>query len=323
MTASPVPAATLRRIVEGATRAPSMHNTQPWLWRAHARTLDLYADRSRRLGTTDPDGRNLVISCGAALHHVQVVAGALGWHSEVTRFPDVSSPDLLARIRLTPAPRSPDAGRLLETVARRATDRRRFTSWPVPPERLEQLASVATHHGTIGCAVTDIADRVRAERIIGRAGDLQAAQRPFVEEQASWVGRSTPDGVPTGVLVGAGAGPYPDRFVTRPDTDLADQDVETTDGLVVLCGREDAPREWLAAGEGLSALLLSATTGGLSAVPLSQVTEVDETREAFRNRVLHGQGHPLLLVRVGWQAIGRRTLPRTPRRPVDEVLHIA
>ena len=63
-----VPTAAVRRIVEGATRAPSVHNTQPWLWRAHAHTLDLYADRSRRLGATDPEGRNLVISCGAALH---------------------------------------------------------------------------------------------------------------------------------------------------------------------------------------------------------------------------------------------------------------
>ena len=135
--------------------------------------------------------------------------------------------------------------------------------------------------------------------------------------------RGARDGVPAGVLAGAGAGPYPDRFVTRPDTDLADQDVQTTDGLVVLSDREDSPGSWLRAGEGLAAMWLAATVGGLSVVPLSQVIEVDEIREAFREEVLGGVGHPLLLARIGWQAIGRSTLPRTPRRPVAEVLRIS
>ncbi len=55
-------------------------------------------------------------------------------------------------------------------------------------------------------------------------------------------------------------------------------------------------------------------------VPLSQVIEVDETRERLRAEVLQGMGTPHLLVRVGWQAISRSALPRTPRRPQDDVL---
>ena len=92
----PVPA--LRLIVAGALRAPSVHNTQPWRWHATSRTLELHADRSRGLPATDPEGRNLVISCGAALHHAQVVARALGWATHVDRHPDPDDPDLLARL---------------------------------------------------------------------------------------------------------------------------------------------------------------------------------------------------------------------------------
>jgi hypothetical protein len=33
--------------------------------------------------------------------------------------------------------------------------------------------------------------------------------------------------------------------------------------------------------------------------------------------------HPILVVRVGWQAIGRSQMPPSPRRPVDEVLDLA
>src|SRR3954471_14844893 len=74
VTSRAVPRRTLRRIVSLATRAPSVHNTQPWRWHAAGSTLELFADHSRQLPVSDPAGRNLVLSCGAVLHHVQVVA---------------------------------------------------------------------------------------------------------------------------------------------------------------------------------------------------------------------------------------------------------
>jgi hypothetical protein len=55
-------------------------------------------------------------------------------------------------------------------------------------------------------------------------------------------------------------------------------------------------------------------------VPLSQVVEVAETREDLQHRVLGDLAVPLLLVRVGWQQIGRSQLEPTPRRPLDDVL---
>jgi nitroreductase len=127
-----VPARILERVVEVASRAPSVHNTQPWRWRAHGRTLELYTDRTRQLAATDAEGRNLTISCGAALHHAQVAAAALGWGAEVVRHPDPFQPDLLARMALAPAPPPAAAAATLAAVEGRRTDRRRFTAWPGP-----------------------------------------------------------------------------------------------------------------------------------------------------------------------------------------------
>jgi len=51
------------------------------------------------------------------------------------------------------------------------------------------------------------------------------------------------------------------------------------------------------------------------------VVEVAETRDALED--LLGPGlHPQILLRVGWQEIGRSDLPRTPRRPLDDVLRV-
>ena len=95
--------------------------------------------------------------------------------------------------------------------------------------------------------------------------------------------------------------------------------VDSGDGVIVLGGDVDAPGAWVRTGEALSALWLDATRAGMSVVPLSLPVEVDSVRDDLHRVVLQGDLHPHLVVRIGWQAIGRSQLPRTPRRGVSEV----
>jgi hypothetical protein len=57
----------LRFLLNYAILAPSGHNTQPWLFTIKDKALTLYADRTRALTVVDPEDRELVMSCGAAL----------------------------------------------------------------------------------------------------------------------------------------------------------------------------------------------------------------------------------------------------------------
>ncbi|MGZ4520454.1 MAG: Acg family FMN-binding oxidoreductase, partial [Mycobacteriaceae bacterium] len=63
---------TILAALDVACRAPSVHNTQPWRWAIAEHSVHLFADGSRRLPVVDPDGREMTISCGAALHHARV-----------------------------------------------------------------------------------------------------------------------------------------------------------------------------------------------------------------------------------------------------------
>src|SRR3712207_1788931 len=135
--------ASLDRIVELATRAPSVHNTQPWRWRTTAGTLELRSDQRRRLLATDPRGRDLAISCGAALHTMTVAAAAEGWASVVHRLPDPTDGGLLARVTFRRRPPNEDDIARAQVVQHRRTDRRQVTSWPVPPERVDRLRRTA------------------------------------------------------------------------------------------------------------------------------------------------------------------------------------
>ncbi|MGI9157331.1 MAG: Acg family FMN-binding oxidoreductase [Marmoricola sp.] len=314
---------TMRRIVELACRAPSVHNTQPWVWRISGNVLELRADRARQLDVSDPDGRNLTISCGAALHHALVAARALGWTATVDRMPDARDPDFFAQIRIIGArTRTEASADDLRAIADRCTDRRRFTSWPVPEERLHQLAAAARHWGADVLPVSDVTLRLRVELLLSRAMLAQTHDRDLSAEEQLWIDHSSRDGIPARTIprsVGE-RGERPSRFDKGVTTAGDVNTLESSDGLLVIGTTHDGPLSWLRAGESLSALWLRATAEGMSVVPLSQVTEVESTRVALQHEVLSGALEPQLLVRIGWQEIGRSDLPRTPRRPLAEVL---
>ena len=317
----------LRRVIELACRAPSVHNTQPWHWRiVGADTIELYADHSRQLKVADPDGRNLVISCGAALHHAIEAGLTMGLSAKPVICPDPENYDLLARITFTRTRPPADAQTRLLTLQQRRTDRRRFTSWPVPDARLHKLAESASGWGAYAIPITDVTARFRAELLMGRAMLIQARDPRFADEQTAWIEHSQLDGVPSETATPTKSrreNERPNRFAleTGPERPTGStRVVESSDGLMAICTARDDVTSWLLAGQALSALWLHATRDGLSIVPLSQVIEVPETHQALRKDVFADMAQPQLLVRVGWQEIARATLPHTPRRPLDDVL---
>ena len=91
-------AAMIRSSIELARHAPSIHNSQPWRWLMGGNRVQLYADRSRALPATDPANRDLLLSCGAVLHHARVAFAAGGWSTHVELLPDVGHPDHLSSI---------------------------------------------------------------------------------------------------------------------------------------------------------------------------------------------------------------------------------
>src|SRR4051794_37791804 len=174
-------------VLERACRAPSVHNTQPWTWKVHREgRVELYADFSRQLVHADPQGRDLLISCGAALHHLQVAARALGWSARVRRTPDPADDGLIATVQMTPDRPPPDADQLLDAIAKRRTDRRRFTSWPVPEERLQALCMVGNHWGAQVLPVSEEPMKARLERLTRRADEIQKSDPDYVSELNAW-----------------------------------------------------------------------------------------------------------------------------------------
>lgn len=131
-----------------ALNAPSVLETQPWRWRINDDRIELHADWARQVADVDPDGRLLLISCGAALHHARVALAADGVGVEVVRFPDPGDPDLLTELRYTgPIDREPRIESLHRAIAVRRSDQRPFADRRLPAGDLTRVGEAARQVG--------------------------------------------------------------------------------------------------------------------------------------------------------------------------------
>jgi hypothetical protein len=87
---------------------------------------------------------------------------------------------------------------------------------------------------------------------------------------------------------------------------------------LIVYGSGDEPRDWLAAGEAVSAVLLTAVSLGLGVAPISDVIEVERPRSLIRG-LLPEPGQPYLIVRCG-QSMDPTPIAETPRRGATEAI---
>ncbi|OLR94473.1 Acg family FMN-binding oxidoreductase [Actinokineospora bangkokensis] len=314
-------AETLRAAVRMACWAPSVHNTQPWRWRLVPGGVRLSVDRGRWLRAADSDGRDLLISCGAALHHLRVSLAAFGWAAVVTRFPDPTDRDLLAEVSAIPAVPGQVEVTDAVSITRRRSDRRAYAPWPATDVVLAELVARAALQGVVAEVVGGTA-RTALRSAIAAADAAQSADDRYHAELARWCGR--PDGAEDGIpAANIPAATEWEGLVLRgfPNPVLPPAPAGRSGGsLLVLGTASDDGESRLRAGEATSAVLLGATGLRLASCALSQPVEVPGVRELLRTRVLRGDLVPQLVVRVGWPSPGAGELPRTPRRNLTSVL---
>lgn len=319
------PAERLAFLVRCAILAPSEHNSQPWAFHIVGDTLELLADRSRALPVVDPQHRELTISCGAALYHLELAARRFGYRADVSLLPDQRRHrDLLARLSLhVSAPPTDEERALFEAIPRRHTNRQPFQPKPMPPELLPRLVDAARAHGSWLVPI-DADHRQRAAELVMEADRRQGADARFRRELAAWIHpnrTSAHDGVPGYGFGFSTVASYLGPFVIRTfdwgeeqarhDDELA----EHAPALVVLGTERDDKSAWLQAGKALAHVLLAATTANVSASFLNQPIELAELRPHL-SELLGRPGLPQLMFRLGY---GPDVLA-TPRRGLDEVL---
>ncbi|MGP8001201.1 MAG: Acg family FMN-binding oxidoreductase [Streptosporangiaceae bacterium] len=319
----------VRYLVATAGRAPSVHNTQPWWFRTGPAGLELHADRSRQLAAVDPAGRELLISCGAALFGLRLGARQLGHLPEVEVLPDRRQPDLLARVRLgREVPLEHGEWAMLAAVPHRHTHRGAFSPEPLPAGLLPGLQHDAIAEGAT-LVLLDPAGHARMRRLAAVAARWQQRNASVRAELTRWTREESSrerDGVPAYAY--AASLPGHDEPAEPPPGKLAERDFDLGRGTgrlepggappvasAVLITVADGPADWLHAGQALNRMLIHAAGSWVFAALNSQPMESPPVRALVRDR-LRLPGAPQMLLEFGRS----HTAPATARRPVEDLL---
>jgi hypothetical protein len=313
--------ATIQSALTMAVRAPSVHNTQPWLWWVGDNSVHLYSNPDLQLPSTDPDSRDLMISCGIALNHCAVAFAALGWLTKVHRFPDAADSSHLAGIELEPSPATEVDIALAAAIPRRRTDRRHYTSRPVSTADISLMGARAARAGVM---LRNVESLTRLSELVSEAAYRHAGSFEYLNELSMWSGRyASQAGVP------ARSAPRLDPATTIPGRVFAGPALTESSGtppsddhavVLALGTRDDDDVARLRAGEATGAVLLTATALGLASCPITEPLEIKEIRDEVGADVFGTSGFPQMLLRIGWAPVNAEPLPATPRRPLSDVV---
>jgi hypothetical protein len=325
MTTVAIPADQVNYLIATAARAPSVHNTQPWRFYVSRYVIEMYADPRRKLHS-DPVGREMFISCGAALFGLRLAVRSLGYLPEVELLPD--PPRLVARVRLgAEAPMTEEEWRMLQALPHRHTHRGPFEARPLPNGLLAGMQRDAFAEGATLVLVESALAYQRLADIVAAASGKLDADPVASAEVRRWIRPQTSsarDGVPARAFT---AGAFPECSDGRWGR-LRQRDFDQGRGLgtlptegspaaatAVLMTHGDGLADWLRAGQALHRLLAHGAARWVFASLYTQPMEASAIRDRIR-RLLALPGYPQMLLQLG----AARTTQATARRPPTDLI---
>jgi nitroreductase len=297
-------------VVAAAIWAPSVHNTQPWWFALRGAELVLHADSGRQLGVADPAGREMMISCGAALFTAKLALRSLGYIPETRILPEPDDPLVVARMRWRhrALPSAYELA-LFSHVMERRSHRGGFGPLPLPHRLLEDLRQDGMQEGARLRIATDDGSRAAVSAVVEMAESVQRTDGDYVRELATWApppGSERRDGVTPLAYPARPERTYP----AFPGRDFAHGRGWGLPGsgavagahfpgiVCVLTTPSDSPTDWVHTGQALQRMLLTATASGVAAALSSQPVEVDWLRKVLRAQLGDGS-YPQLVLRLG------------------------
>lgn len=301
-------------LARAVSRAPSVHNSQPWQLLVRGTEVDLLERRDVELRRHDPFGRDRLLSCGAALTNLGLAVRALGRDCHVEYGDDVAATVTIGR----PHPTSARDLALYHAISRRRSYRHPFYGNRVPAA----VRTAVTAAGeTAGVHLVEPGHLDKLAELLGFATRVLREDRGYQRELEVWTAHThgwdaTGDGIPEDALSPEA---LPVAGLVRRETpvpgDVALAGRLAEENLLIVCADGDSRADHLAAGAALQRAWLTATVKALAGSVLTQPLHLT----GFRARLVSElalPGVPQAIFRFGYPAVPAAP---SPRRPLGEL----
>jgi hypothetical protein len=315
-------------LVEQARRAPSPHNTQPWLVEAlDEQRATVYTRAERLLPVEDPDYAFLTCGVGIFVEALRVAAAARGAELRDELVGPAGEDALVARLELTEATTRDDEA--LVQLRRRRTSRLPYDGRPVPEDVLATLVAEASGFGHAFRASADpafvrwVVELNAATLFYDLAEDDRRAEIRHWTRTSEGEARAKADGFSprcmgfNGLLIRAFFDHH--RLVRPVEPLLRRVYLRQTRGTATVgwvAGPWGSPQQWYDAGRMLLRLWLAATRHRVVLQPFGSVITNPTAHARLEERIQPGEQPVWLLLRLGYSP----EPPQSARLPAKELL---
>jgi hypothetical protein len=276
-----------RFVAEAAGHAPSVYNTSPWWFSTTDVAVCLHADTERRLPVADPSGREMALSCGAAVFTARVAFRYLGLVPKVAILPEPELPNLIAKITCDERTEPSDyERRLFDQIATRSSHRGGFDTDRLPGGLISTLGLEAARENAKLVVMTDDEHRAALLSVQATAEAVFPLDSARAEEQAAWEPEDRPEAGDPGWGARDGTTPGSPGIVT------------------VLATAGDERVNWISAGQALQRVLLVAGCKGVSVALSARPLELSRLRDLISAEFIGGDS-PQMILSFGMMAARR------------------
>jgi len=310
-------------MIEQATKAPSGHNTQPWLFKTGDQNIEIHPNFEKSLKIVDPDHRELFISLGCALENLCMAASAKGYNYE----PSISEEGMITvHLSKNFASKEPP---LFQQIPVRQTNREKYNGKMIDSETLEQLRKIDCFPG-INFHFFKNGDPgfKKIQEFVVRGNILQMQDKNFTDELISWMRLNKKQSLATrdGLSYDIFGAPSLPAFISKPIVRSAltpdkqnkgdVRKMTSSSHFVLFTTQSNTPREWIKLGQELQQFLLQSTQCGIAHAYMNQPCELNELAGEMKASLDLEEEDPAILLRMGYA----EKAPYSLRKKVEEVI---
>ncbi len=302
-------------LVTAGKYAPSMHNTQPWIFKRHKNKVVISKNVDREIVHGDKRSHGFVIGMGAVIENISQVCDYFGYRVKVDHV-DTTSVEVV----FTKSKAKKSENHLVFSIPNRQTNRSLYLAKKNPKkftETIKKLKGVVRIEGK----KKDILGE-----IVKDADFASFSNKFFRSELATWIrhGKQHDNlGMNTHSM---NFPPFLKPFISRllpylPVGKVAGKKdrelVKHTPTMLIIATKADTISSWIQAGRTYQYISLLASTFGMQTHPMYAPIHIDEYRDKLSNLFTKGL-YPQFNLRVGFPSEER---PHSSRLPIEKLMH--
>lgn len=310
-------------MIEQAVKAPSGHNTQPWLFRINDDNIQILPNYDKSLPVVDPDNRELFISLGCAAENLLIAASQRGYDTDLNISEEGTITILLKKDHIA------EPNTLFNQIAIRQTNRSIYDGRIISSDTIKLLESVFEASAAKAYFYkngTSEFDSIANYIIEGN--ELQMQDKAFVNELKSWMrfNKRHQNATNDGLSYAAFGAPNLPLFIGKPiisghlngkSQNKGDRKkIASSSHFALLTITNNTPEEWVRLGIIMERFLLKTTEFGIAHAYMNQPNEVNELSGKMIETLNILSEYPVILFRLGY---GEK-MPYSKRKDIKEVI---